>query len=107
MAEVKTLAFKDTFAYKGIFDPTQIYRHIQNWFSEHNYDMHEAYNFEEVSENGKQIILKLEPYKKITDYAKIKMKVTMTMKNLKDKIIENNNIKHQLKEGDMNLRIDL
>lgn len=99
MTEYRNLTFGESFTYKGLIDVKGLYRLIDKWFKGNGYEKAEVWNFEEVYESGKQITLKLHPFKKISDYAKIEIRLTATLINLKETIIEQDGIKNNYMTG--------
>jgi len=88
MTEVKTLCFGETFEYRGLIDTAGFYKLTDKWFNDHGYDKTELWNFEEIYEDGKQMTLRLQPYKKISDVAKIEIRITCEFKRCKDVTVE-------------------
>lgn len=107
MAEIKTLAYGESFSYKGLIDVKDLYRLLDKWFKEHGYDKNELWNFEEVYEDGKQITLKIQPYKKLSDYAKVEIRITVTMKRLKEVEIEKKTGKIKILRGEASFVFDV
>lgn len=106
MTEYKNLTFGETFKYKGLIDVKGLYRLIDKWFAENGYDKLEVWNFEEVYEDGKQITLKLHPYKKISDYIKIEIRILVLLSKLKETIIEQDGVKNKLMKGEASFKFD-
>ncbi len=100
MAETKTLVWLKPLKYSGLFDISELYKVVDNWCKEHHYDKVERKNFEEVFEKGKQFVIELVPYKKITDYAKVEIRVYMEFTNCTEEVVERSGMKHKLFKGD-------
>ncbi len=92
-------------AYDGIFSVAELYRLINNWFAEKGFIPHELRNFEQVLEAGKNIEYVVEPYKKVTDYVKYIINVTVTMKNVKERIVEKSGAKQKLNQGAVGIEL--
>lgn len=99
MTEYKNLSYGESFKYKGLIDFKSLYRLIDKWFKQRDYDKVEFFNFEETYETGKQITLELRPYKKLSDYVKIEIRLKIVLEKLKETIIEQEGIKTSLMKG--------
>ena len=99
MAE-KKIVYQDKFiAFEGLFNLKDLFRTIVKWFNERGYDMWENKNYEEVYEDGKKIIFELIPYKKVSDYYKLEIRVFAVFENLKEVHVELNGVKQRLLKG--------
>lgn len=106
MGESKTLVNQRPVKYHGLFDFRELYKVIDSWCRDNGYDKVERKNFEEVFEDGKQIIMELVPYKKISDYAKIEIRVYIEITNCTEEAIERDKLKHKLFKGDIFFSFD-
>ncbi|MAE13293.1 hypothetical protein CMO92_01900 [Candidatus Woesearchaeota archaeon] len=106
MSEIKTVVDGDQIQYEGLIDLKGLYRMIDKWFSVRGFDKMETKNYEEVYEEGKQVTLEIIPYKKITDYVKIEIKVTGYFTHLNDVEIEKNGAKLHLVKGKASIIFD-
>jgi len=84
MAEVKTLIDGKSLSYEGIFNLHELYRVIDKWFKDHGYDKQELKNWEDITEQEKQIIIEIIPYKKVSDYARIDIRIFMIFSKITD-----------------------
>ena len=100
MAETKTLMWLKPLRYSGLLDIKGLYKVIDKWIAEHHYDKVERKNFEDVYEHGRQIVMELLPYKKITDYAKIEIRIYIELTNVKDEVVEHDGIKQKYQRGE-------
>jgi hypothetical protein len=99
MAEVKTLIDGKSLSYEGVFNIKELYRLIDKWFKDHGYDKQEIKNWEDVSEAEKQIVLEIIPYKKVSDYARIDIRIFIIFSKLTEVDIEKDNIKFKMNKG--------
>ena len=106
MTEIKSVSYGESFTYKGLINVKDLYMLIDKWFKEHGYDKNELWNFEEIYEDGKQITLKIQPYKKISDYAKIEIRMTAILKKLKETTIQQKNQKITMMKGEATFTFD-
>ncbi len=88
MAEIYFVVKKQTISYDGIFNMDELYHTIDKWFKDKGYDKNEVKNEEIVGEEGKQIFLLLEPWKKVTDYSKNVIRVDIKIANCKEVLVD-------------------
>ena len=70
--------------YEGLFDLAGLYAIIDDYFKKQGYEKTELENSEYITENGKQITLIIEPYKKISDYAKLMIRIKIIFSDIKE-----------------------
>jgi hypothetical protein len=103
----KKIVYQDKFiSFEGLFNLKDLFRTIIRWFNEHGYDMFENKNYEEVYEDGKKIIFELIPYKKVSDYYKLEIRVFAVFESLKETEVELNGVKQRLLKGRANFTFD-
>ncbi|RJQ16878.1 hypothetical protein C4573_02340 [Candidatus Woesearchaeota archaeon] len=88
MVENRTVFRDKTIRYTGLVNIAAFYKMIDDFFRQRGYDKNELKNFEEVRENERQIIIEIIPYKKISDYTQLKIKLNMLFAHLKDVQVE-------------------
>ncbi|MFH1408720.1 MAG: hypothetical protein ABIH34_02330 [Nanoarchaeota archaeon] len=93
-------------SYKGLFNVTELYKLIDYYFRERAYTKHELKNYEETFPGGKQIEVVKEPYRKITDYAKYVIRVSLTMQDIKEIAVEKDGAKVKLNQGSVEVHFD-
>ncbi len=92
--------------YEGIFNITELYQLIDQFFKEKGFDKKELRNVEMVKPDGKYIEIELMPWKKITDYARHIIRVEMKLFNVKEVEIERDGRKVRMNTGRVNFVID-
>jgi hypothetical protein len=103
----KKIVYQDKFiSFEGLFSLKDLFRMIVRWFNEHGYDMFENKNYEEVYEDGKKVIFELIPYKKVSDYYKLEIRVFAVFESLKEVEVELNGVKQRLLKGRANFTFD-
>jgi hypothetical protein len=107
MTEYKTLSYGESFGYKGLINVKEFFMMMDKWFKDRGYDKVELWNFEEVYETGKQITFKFEPYKKISDFAKVEIRVQGVLKNLQEVVVEKNKLKIKIMKGEASFTFDV
>ena len=99
MAEIKTLIDGKSLSYEGVFNIKELYRIIDTWFRDRGYDKQEVKNWEDVTESEKQIVLEIVPYKKVSDYARIDIRVFMIFSKLSELDVEKEGIRSRVNKG--------
>ncbi len=99
MAEREVLVDKMRLTYEGLFSVYEIYKMMDEWFEEKGYDKREVKNIESVFPEGKYIEIVLEPWKKLTDYAKSVIKVRIIFSDIKEVQVEKDGAKVNLNQG--------
>lgn len=87
MAEKHKLIAKK-FSYEGYFNYKEFFRIMDTWFREKFYDKKEDINEEYVTPEGKHLEMEFVPWKKVTDYFNIKIKIEISVDNLKEVTIK-------------------
>ncbi|MFP4524031.1 MAG: hypothetical protein ACLFO2_01765 [Candidatus Woesearchaeota archaeon] len=100
MAEFKTLVWLKPLRYSGLLDMKGLYKTIDKWLAENHYDKVESKNFEHVEEGHRQIILELMPYKKVSDYARIDLRIYVELTNLTEEVVTKGGVKQKYYRGD-------
>lgn len=106
MAETRIVIDKLRVQYEGILSIPELYQLIDNWLREKGYDKAERKNVEKVTPKGKQIELVLQPWKKITDYAKIVISVRFVAEDITEVEIERDGAKIHMNQGKVSLVFD-
>ncbi len=91
MAERRIVVDTLRLNYQGLVNITEFYRMLDSWFKQHGYEKYEKNVSEQVFKNTKQTEVIWEPWKKINDYAKIVIKMTILMTNIKEVVIKKDN----------------
>ena len=66
---------------ESIFNISDLYKHIKSWFDFHGYDFYEK-EYHDIDEDQKNMLIKWEGDRKIDDYLKVHIKVTITFNNI-------------------------
>lgn len=99
MAETLTIIDGKTLEYEGLFEPRELYTVIDQLFKQHGFDKNEFKNSEHVYKDSKQLEMDLRPYKKLSDYVKVEIKIIIIAKDLKHVEIDNKGIKKKMYNG--------
>jgi len=106
MSEKKIVVDHLTIEYNGLYDINELYSLIDEYLKEKGYNKFEKRNIEQITASGKHIELELSPWKTVSDYAKIWMKITILMTNVKEVEVEKDGIKVKLNQGNVHIVID-
>ena len=106
MPERECLIHKMRLNYEGLFSVKDLYKLIDDWFHEKNYDKKEIKNIERVTPDGKFIEIELMPWKKVSDYAKNEIQVRMLLSDVKEVEIEKDGVKTKLNQGKVQVIFD-
>ncbi len=106
MAETKTVVDKLRIIYEGIFSMPELYAIIDNWLREKGYDKMEKKNIEKITPEGKNIELLLQPWKKITDYAKIILNIRLIATGITEVEVEREGVKVKMNKGRVQVVFD-
>ncbi len=107
MAEREILVDKQRLQYEGLFNFSDLYAMIDEWFEYKGYDKREKKNIESIKPDGKYIEIEFEPWKKITDYAKSVIKVRMIANDMKVVEIERDGVKIKVNQGKLQFVFDV
>jgi len=106
MTETNIVVDNMALDYEGLFNAKDYYKLLDGFFAEKNYDKREGLSMEKVEASGKYIELEIEPYRKLTDYAKAVIRVRTKMFNVKEVEVEKDGHKLRLNQGKINILID-
>jgi hypothetical protein len=104
MSEKKVLIDGKVVGYNGLFRADELYGIIRRFLSERGYFMFETNNQEDVLENGRQIVIKMEPTKQLSDYAKSQIVLLITIKGLQDKVIKIDGHQQKYQHGNVSIK---
>jgi hypothetical protein len=104
MAERRIIIDNLLLQYEGLFELRELYMMIDKWLRQKGYDKFEKRNHEHVLKDGKYIEVELEPWKKITDYAKIVINMYMHCYNIKDVVVKKDNQDVRMNQGKVKIR---
>ena len=106
MAERNLIIDRLKFTYEGLCNAAELFTLIQGWFYDKGWDWHEKINQEIVTAEGKQLHIVLEPYKSVSDYYRLIIKITLNVINLKEVEVEVEGKPRKLQHGIVRMMID-
>ncbi len=104
MAERRIIVDNKLLEYEGIFNFQDFYYTMDKWLREKGYDKWEKRNFEQVLKDGRQIEIAFEPWKKITDYARIVLKMGLVVTKMKDIVVKKNGQDIKMNHGKIKMK---
>lgn len=103
MAEVDHIIDSATVSYSGLFSMRELYKLITNWCMEHQYDPYDAQNLEQVREDKRFIQLIMIPARKMSDYIKFQIKITVVAADLIETVVEKDGLKSKFDQGNVTI----
>jgi len=104
--ERSVIVDKMRFDYEGLFSLPELYKLIDEWLEEKNYDKKELKNIERVSHDSKYVEIEILPWKKVSDYVKNEIHMHMFFSELKDVEIVKDGVKVKLNSGKIHIIFD-
>jgi hypothetical protein len=105
MSEKVTVTGKESINYEGLFSVKDLYQLIEDWVNSKGYFPVEVAVEEVVEKEGKVITAKLEPFKKLTDYAKAIIKIEIMISDCKEVEVTRAGKKQKLNKGSVLIEI--
>jgi len=99
MAEREVVIDKMRLSYEGLLKITDLYKLVDGWLRQKGYDKREKRMAESITKTGKFIEWEMEPWKKITDYAKIVIKLRIIITDVKEVEVEIDKTKVKMNQG--------
>ena len=91
---------------RGIFDLDELYLLLYKWFELYGYDFQEE-EYRDIEKEGKKNLeIRWYAEKKIDDYIKFVMKISMMIVGLEEVELEEEGIKRKSKKGTIEIRFD-
>ncbi len=106
MPEQRLIVDHLTISYSGIFNVTELYQLMDNWFREKGFDKRELRNQEHVNPEGKYIELELQPWKKVSDYVRHVIRILVRMMRVKEVVVEIDGKRKRMNKGKVFIIID-
>jgi hypothetical protein len=106
MAERRLVVDHMKLNYEGLFNVHELYMLIDRWLREKGFDKRELKNQEHVKPDGKYVELELAPWKKITDYARHVIKISIRMNRLKEVVVEHDGRHYKMMNGAVTMSFD-
>ena len=92
--------------YKGIFREDELFSAINRVLEERGYEKREKKTEEVVTEGGRRTYVELRPFKELSNYIVLQIKMKITLDNVTGKIEEVNGEKKKFQQGDVHIVFD-
>jgi len=92
--------------YEGLFNAAEVYNIVSSWFFDRNWDWIENLNEEQVTPDGKQVRIYLQPWKSISTFYKLTMNIKLHMHNIREVEVEHEGKKVNLHQGMIQITVD-
>lgn len=92
--------------YEGLFKASELYNLIVFWFRERGYEWFEGMNQEEVTPQGRQIKIIMQPGRKASDYYRLSIRVRLHMLDVKEVEVEDKGQTLNVNHGVVRIIID-
>jgi len=102
----KSVQFKQKLKQKGMFNFSELYNFCFDWLKDNGYGIKELEYIEKNSATGKEINIKWEAGKKVTDYFKNVISVKWKILGMTDVEAEQNGQKIKTNKGEVGLEIE-
>jgi len=99
MGEKRIIVEKETISYEGLLDVKELYKLINEWSDSKDYVPVEKSCQECVSKVGKCVECEMEPFKKLTDYAKSVIKINVKVDECVDVKVKRAGKEQKLQKG--------
>ena len=92
-------------SYEGLFNYKELFRIMDFWLRDKFYDKFEYRNEEYNTDKGKEIVTEFKPWKKVTDYYKIIIKIEFHLLDIHKVEVERNGKKVMMDEGKCEVKL--
>jgi hypothetical protein len=99
----KKLIYKEKLTQVGYWDYNEVYIMLYNWLKDHGYSLTEGFYKEKLSGGGKEILIKWEAGKKVTDYFKYVIELDWHILGMKDAEVEIDGKKVKTNKGELEI----
>jgi len=103
MAE-KDKVFSTKLKYTGIWDFKQVYRFVYDWLSDNGYTLKETNYSEKIKPDGKEIELKWEAKRKISDYFQFLIKADWLILGMTETEVQKEGVKMKMNKGYLEIK---
>ncbi|HDP74047.1 MAG TPA: hypothetical protein ENN46_03785 [Candidatus Woesearchaeota archaeon] len=101
MAEKNIVFEKSSIKYKGFFEAKQLFLIIDGWLKDNNYVKAEKTSIQKNNDSIMYAQHKLEPFKKVSDYARFIIKIDITLSDVESVLIEKEGQKIPVEKGEV------
>ncbi len=107
MAERTFVVSGKTLHFKGLFNMKEMFQTIEQWYADNGYsDMLETEHMEKVLHNKKIVEIVYQPTKKLSEFAKVELRLFIKIDNLTRQLVEFEGHKLTVNDGSVEFVID-
>jgi hypothetical protein len=103
MAE-KDRVYQGKMKYTGIWGFKETYRFVYDWFIDNDYDLIEKSYIERIKPDGKEVEIKWEAERKVSDYFKFQIKADWKITGLTEVEVQKEGVKVKMNKGTVEIR---
>ncbi len=103
MAETYFVTGRKEINFEGVVSVTDLHVTMDHWFREKGFDKFEVKVEEVVTKDGKYIEWLFEPWKKVTDYIKLIVRIHVRMYNIVEMMVEIDGHPVKMNKGKINI----
>jgi hypothetical protein len=94
------------FAYEGVFNASEVFNIISEFFYDRGYNWYEQLNEELITPSGKQMHMIIQPWKNASDYYRMIIKITTNMTDVKEVEVDLKNTPMKVNQGVIHMTFD-
>lgn len=106
MTEKNLVVNNKELTYQGIFRVDELFAALNKALEDKKYTKQEKKSEELVTPLGRMLQLELRPYKVMTEYITLMIKIQATLDNVTDVVLKRNGVKEKFQQGDVHLAFD-
>jgi hypothetical protein len=106
MSEKKLIISGLKLNYVGLFNLHELYSIIERYFKDMGYDKDDKKHEVKVFKEGKTIDIDMRPYRSVSDYAKLVIKMVLSVQDAKDVVVKIDGKDVKLQEGKISFTFD-
>lgn len=103
MAE-KDKIFSGKVKYTGIWSFKDVYRYVYDWFIDNDYDLSETLYSEKIKPEGKEVEVKWEAERKISDYFKFQIKAEWRIVGMTEVEVQKEGVRIKMNKGNLEIK---
>ncbi len=106
MTEKNLVVNNKEIVYKGIFRADELFSALNQALEERKYTKREKKSEELVTPVGRLLQLELRPFKIMTEYITLMIKIRVTLDNVTEVVLKRNAVKEKFQQGDVHIAFD-
>lgn len=98
--------YKEKVTHRGYFNFREVYNFVHEWFKDENYDVIEKEYKEKMVQVGKDVEIKWDCFKKLTDYFRNLIKLRWEIRNMVEVEVEKDGKKVKMNKGEIKITFE-